>query len=133
MSDNHEAIQAGVFLSAETLTNACHGAAYRAGWWHDLQTGADLRGKRNFGELIALCHSELSEALEAHRKNKMDDHLPHRKGAEVELADTVIRIFDLAGGYGFDLGSAIAEKLAYNAHRLDHRRENRAKDDGKQY
>lgn len=70
-------------------------------WWVDIHTGEPL--KRNFGELIALCHSELSEALEGHRKDLMDDKLPHRKMAEVELVDCAIRIFDICGGLGFDL------------------------------
>ena len=102
-----------------------------AGWWTDLETGESLVGKRNVGELIALCHSELSEALEAHRKDLMDDKLPHRKGIEVELADTVIRICDMAGGLGLDLGGAIVEKLEYNRRRADHKPENRRAEGGK--
>ena len=51
----------------------CHEANQK--WWHDLHTGERLN--RNFGELIALVHSELSEALEGHRKDLMDDKLPH--------------------------------------------------------
>lgn len=132
----HEEIErkgAMVFIAVETLTQACHGLAHRAGWWNDLKTGEDMRGKRNFGELIALCHSELSEALEAHRKDKMDDHLPHRKGAEVELADALIRICDLAGGYGLDLAGAVTDKLAYNSRRSDHKLEARRAEGGKAY
>lgn len=70
--------------------------------------------KPNFGEKVALMHSELSEALEADRKDLMDDKLPHRKGVEVELADEVIRVFDWCGKMGLDIGGAIMEKLAYN-------------------
>lgn len=100
-------------------------------WWVDIETGKPL--KRNNGELIALIHSELSEALEADRKNLYDDKLPHRWGVEVELADAVIRIFDMAGGLGLDLGGAIVEKLLYNAERADHKIENRRKENGKKY
>lgn len=100
-------------------------------WWIDIHTGNRI--ERNFGELIALCHSELSEALEGHRKNLMDDKLPHRKMAEVELADCVIRIFDICGGLGYDLQGAFAEKMAYNAVRADHQREHRLKENGKKY
>lgn len=117
--------------AGDYLTEYCHGAAYAAGWWHDPVTGEYK--ERNTGECIALMHSELSEALEAARKNLMDDHLPHRKGIECEFADTIIRIFDYAGAHGLDLGSAIAEKLAYNASRADHRLENRAKEGGKAF
>ena len=109
----------------------CHGLAKECGWWGDIETGKPV--ERNQGELIALMHSELSEALEALRKDLMDDHLPHRKGIEVELADTVIRIMDFCGAFNLDLGGAIAEKLAYNANRSDHKPENRAKDDGKRF
>lgn len=70
--------------------------------------------KREIPELIALMHSELSEALEAHRKDLMDDKLPHRSGVEVELADCVIRILDTAGAYGLDIQGAMVEKLEYN-------------------
>ena len=102
-----------------------------AQWWVDLDTGRPL--KRNVGELIALMHSELSEALEADRKDLMDDKLPHRDGVEVELADAVIRIMDAAGGLGFDLGGAIVEKLEYNRKRADHKAEHRKQDGGKKY
>lgn len=115
------------------LVDACHGAAYAAGWWHDLRTGEDMRGKRNVPELLCLIHSEISEAMEGHRKGLMDDKLPHRPMLEVELADAAIRIFDLAGGFGLDIGGAIAEKLAYNAKRADHKPENRLADGGKAY
>lgn len=100
-------------------------------WWTDIHTGEPL--ERNFGELIALMHSELSEALEADRKNLMDDKLPHRRGAEVELADAIIRILDACGGFGYDIGGALVEKLLFNAVRPDHQTENRLKDDGKKY
>jgi NTP pyrophosphatase (non-canonical NTP hydrolase) len=63
----------------------------------------------------------------------MDDHLPLRSMLEVELADAVIRIADLAGALDLDLGGAIAEKLAYNAKRADHNPENRAAAGGKAY
>lgn len=125
---NHEIKDAG-----KTLTYACHGLAFKCGWWHDLKTGEDMRGKRNVPELLCLIHSEISEAMEGHRKNNTDDKLPHRSALEVELADAVIRIFDLAGGFDLDLGGAIAEKLAYNANRADHKPENRRADGGKAY
>lgn len=92
-------------------------------WWRDPVTGELI--ERNKGELIALMHSELSECLEGLRRNLMDDHLPHRKMEEVELADTLVRIFDYAGGFGLDIGGAFVEKLAYNKNRADHRPENR--------
>lgn len=109
--------------AGDVLTNACFTAALNAGWHSDPETQTIrtiAQNKTLFPVRIALCHSELSEALEGDRKNLMDDHLPHRSMAEVELADAVIRIFDLAGCMGFDLGNAITEKLAYNKQRADH-------------
>jgi NTP pyrophosphatase (non-canonical NTP hydrolase) len=100
-------------------------------WWIDINTGKPIN--RNRAELIALIHSELSEALEADRKNLMDDKLPHRNGLEVELADAVIRIFDMAGGLGLDLGGALAEKLVYNMSREDHQVGHRLSENGKKY
>lgn len=115
------------------LVNALAAEVHRQNekWWRDLETGKPI--KRNVGELIALMHSELSEALEADRKGLMDDKLPHRNGVEVELADAVIRILDAAGGLGLDIGGALIEKLAYNHQRADHKPENRVKDGGKKY
>lgn len=100
-------------------------------WWEDLKTGQPIQ--RNVGELLALCHSELSEALEGHRKSLADDKLPHRTMFEVELADCIIRILDIAGGFGLDLGGAFEEKMAYNAQRHDHTREGRLEVGGKKY
>lgn len=100
-------------------------------WWHDPHTGD--RVERNVGELLMLMVSELAEAMEGHRKNLMDTHLPHRKMFEVELADCLIRICDTAGQLGLDLGGALAEKLEYNARRYDHTFEARRKADGKKY
>ena len=107
----------------------CHNAALR--WWHDPATGQRL--KRNKGEMISLMHSELSEMMEAERKDLMDDKLPHRKGAEVELADLLIRAFDYAGAYGFDLEGAVREKLAFNAKREDHSHAVRLAANGKKW
>jgi hypothetical protein len=109
----------------------CHGDAVDAGWWNDLRTGEKLQ--RNKGELLCLIHSEISEAMEGERKNLMDDKLPHRKMAEVELADALIRIFDYAGAFDYDLAGAMVEKLAYNKVRADHKPENRIKDGGKSF
>jgi hypothetical protein len=71
--------------------------------------------------------------MEGARKGLMDDKLPARTMLEVELADAVIRIFDMAGGLHLDLGGAIAEKLAYNAQRADHKPGNRIKPGGKTF
>lgn len=100
-------------------------------WWQDIDTGKPI--ERNKFELLALAISEVSECLEGERKNLMDDKLPHRRMAEVELADALIRIFDYAGGFGYDLQGAFEEKMAFNARRADHRPEQRLAEGGKRW
>ena len=132
----------GVERAGNVLQNACHGASMAAGWWQDLKTGTDYvaevcnstrLGKALVAEKLCLIHSEISEAMEGHRKGLMDDKLPHRSMLEVELADAVIRIADLCGAMGLDLGGAIAEKMEFNASRPDHKPEARAAMGGKAY
>jgi hypothetical protein len=162
------------------------------GWWDD--------PNRCLFETLQLVSTEVAEATEAERKDLADDHLPHRKGGEVELADALIRVLDLGGRLGLeyleppraineveylsssagaihltinrcvieladsltdrlrektaprhwsnlidaiesaavllghdDLQGALLEKLEYNRHRADHKRENRAKANGKRF
>lgn len=111
----------------------CHEAAARAGWWTDLDTGEDLRKANNVPEKLMMIVSETSEAMEGHRTGRMDDKLTHRRMVEVELADAVIRIFDLCGAKGYDIAGALVEKLEYNAHREDHKLDVRRADGGKKY
>ncbi len=115
-------------LAAQALA---HRTATNAGWYKNRETGETI--ERNFGEVVALMHSELSEALEADRKNLKDDKLPHRDGREVEFADCIIRILDTAAALGLDVAGALIEKNRYNITRADHQLENRAKSDGKKY
>ena len=126
----------------ETLQEKIHQGNVDAGWWTDLDTLQSLAeecrirtrfGKALVAEKLALIHSEISEAMEGARKNLMDDKLPHRKMIEVELADALIRILDLAGALHLDLAGAVQEKLAYNAVREDHKVENRKAEGGKSY
>ena len=113
------------------LRDRCHNAAIQNGW----HTGEIDEKNINLhkGLMISLIHSEISEALEGERKGIMDDHLPDRPMAEVEMADAVIRIMDYCGKFGYDIGGAIEEKLEYNAKRADHKRENRNKEGGKKF
>lgn len=117
--------------AGQILNQQCHGAAVFSGWWNDPASGRRL--ERNTGEMLMLIVSEIAEGMEGDRKTLMDDKLPHREMLEVELADAVIRIFDLAGSRGYDLGAAIAEKIAFNLNRPDHKPAARQAVGGKKY
>jgi NTP pyrophosphatase (non-canonical NTP hydrolase) len=111
------------------LAFKCHEA--NKTWWHDLKTGERLN--RNKAELLMLMVSEISECMEGERKKIRDNHLPHRWMAEVELADVLIRIFDYAGAYCYDLDGALEEKMEYNRQRQDHKPAARLAENGKQW
>lgn len=110
------------------LQEYVHSYNVHVGWW-DGETTVDER----VPEKLCLIHSEISEAMEGHRKNLMDDKLPTRPMMEVELADALIRIVDLAGALDYDLAGAVVEKIQFNQTRPDHKRENRASAHGKRY
>ncbi len=85
--------------------------ASHEGFWERYPRGID----RNNGELIALMHSELSEALEALRKgNPKDDKLPEFSSVEVEFADTIIRVLEMCASRHWNIGGAIVAKHAFN-------------------
>lgn len=117
-------------MELRELQRECHKVSSEAGWWNDV---TDENEKYIVATKVALIHSEISEAMEGFRKDLMDDHLTYLKMAEVELADAVIRILDLAGYKGYDIEGAVLEKMAYNKNRADHKLENRAKEGGKKF
>ena len=102
-------------------------------WWKNPKTGESLDVDALVPTKLMLIVSELSEAMEGHRKNIMDTHLTDRKMFEVELSDAIIRLMDLAGATGIDLGGAYVDKMIYNSKREDHTDKARLAEGGKRY
>jgi NTP pyrophosphatase (non-canonical NTP hydrolase) len=119
----------GMPFTLNELREMCHKANER--FWQDIHTGEKI--VRNKGELLMLIVTEIAEATEGERRDLPDDKLPHRRMAEVELADALIRIFDYAGGFGYDLEGAFWEKMEYNRKRTDHTHEARRAEGGKKW
>lgn len=82
-----------------------HTTAVEKGWWEE---------ERSDVEAICLMMTELAEAVEGYRKDLQDDHLPEFKSIEVEFADCIIRIMDLAVKRGYRVPEALIAKAEYN-------------------
>ena len=117
-------------MTLTELQELCFKASAQSGWW-------ELKEGQSVDDLVpvklCLIHSEVSEAMEGHRKDLKADKLPHRDMAEVELADVLIRVLDLAGAMGYDMETTIAEKMDFNAIRDDHKPAVRRAAGGKRY
>ena len=81
------------------------------GW--SVTQAADWNGTYKVPAILALIHSEVSEALEAFRRDDRDNF-------GEELADILIRVLDCAPGLGVDLDAAVAKKLEVNKTRGFH-------------
>lgn len=86
-------------MKINELVAEAHYIAMEHGWWEK---------DRPLLELICLMHCELSEAAEAYRNKEGDDRIVE------ELADVVIRIFDLCGSRDWNLEKSILDKMAFN-------------------
>lgn len=114
-------------MQADQLFELCHQQSKDMGWWSEPPNDLIISLK------LMLIVSEIAEGFEGLRKSLKDDHLPHRDMLEVELADAVIRIADLAEVLNYNLEGAMLEKLKYNRTRFDHSAEGRAAEGGKKF
>lgn len=94
----------------KTLSAEIHQLNVDAGWWTNFETGERL--DRNFGEMIALIHSELSECWEEVASEARDHHLHQLLNWQVKVADACIRVYDILGGCFHD-------NLAFTPYPLD--------------
>ena len=93
------------------LANEIHKNAVEHGWWEE---------ERELPEVLCLCHSELSEALEEYRDgNDLVWTASNGKpeGVAVEMVDCVIRVFDYLAHKGVDIDGVMRLKMAYNESR----------------
>ncbi len=93
-------------MSVGQMQQAIHRTAVEHGWWDR---------ERSIGEVLMLAVTELAEAMEAHRDgNPASEKIGGFSRVEEELADTIIRVLDLAGGMEYDIENALRAKMAYN-------------------
>lgn len=113
------------------MAKEIHENAVAHGWWE---------AERKIPEILMLCVSELSEALEEYRSCKPAEYVVCKEdgspcelvsclyngevendcrqskteGIAVEMADCIIRILDWCGKEGIDIDSVITRKMEYN-------------------
>jgi NTP pyrophosphatase (non-canonical NTP hydrolase) len=106
-------------MKLNTMRDLAHSMSRQKGWYDG------KHADRNIGEMLALIHSEVSEALEDWRvqptaelpRTDLRDEKGKPIGFASEIADVIIRIGDLCGYLGLDLEAAVAEKMTFNATR----------------
>lgn len=104
-------------IPIDVYIKGCHENSFNHGFW-------DGTANQNIPSKLMLIVSEAAEALEDYREGKMelDFDLTIGKGNKPigfpsEIADIVIRVFDLCGYLGIDLEKAIQAKMVYNQSR----------------
>jgi hypothetical protein len=94
--------------SINLLVKDCHQNAINKDFW---------AASQNVGEKLMLVNTELAEFFEMYRKDNLaaDEHCPDFTNQTIEIADAIIRLFDLAGWlHMHNLGEAIEAKMKYN-------------------
>lgn len=137
------------FAGFNLARDIVHQTAVEKGWWEPQEqiVALPLQGgpikamvPRSMGDVLALVHSEVSEALEENRNGHAptETYFPNAgmhgpqassplqelawarsygwkpEGVPSELADIIIRVLDIAGYYGIDIEHAMLVKTGYN-------------------
>jgi NTP pyrophosphatase (non-canonical NTP hydrolase) len=118
-------------MTIQELCDKSHEIAVEKGWWGDAAMNGGESEERNFPELLALMHSEISEILEEYRKfgltkliykeeawsiNDIDEKVRCDKpeGIAIEFADLLIRLGDVCKRYNIPIEKALQIKMEYN-------------------
>lgn len=104
-----------IILTIPWIMTDVHKTAIQHGWWENHKEDDILV----IPEKLMLIVTEVAEAMEEYRNGTLPLYYKDGKpeGITVELADVIIRICDLCEEFGFDLQSAIIEKMIYNDQR----------------
>jgi len=100
-------------MEIDYLIKEIHENAVNKGFWEDYEDAVYVSSKYinvYISQFLMLIVGEASEAQEGLRKNDYENF-------KEELADIVIRTFDLAGGLDIDLESEILAKMSKNRER----------------
>lgn len=122
--------EVAILTAVRKMQKHSNRTATARGWHRDPHGNVETL---DFPRQLLLMHGEISEAMEGDRRRIFDEKLPHRDAREVELADLMLRVMDVAEEMGFDIGTAFIEKNRYNLSRADHNEADRGQPGVKAY
>lgn len=119
---------AGLVSAFNELQSSHHDMMVEKGFWRSRQylrlklvddpKTLDIAERAMDCQLMALIHTEVSEAVESIRHGSPpDDKIPEFSGPEAELADVFLRIMDVAQDRKWRVIEAVVAKIAMNAGR----------------